>query len=279
MTDKTKKIDQFLNLNTRLSLEIQTSLPAIIKSLEKTKFKYTSKALLSFIPKSGYLNSAILELSISRNVYAVAILFRSMIEHNFRHLYIYVRALNDDSDDVGKRYYKTLKASEDLDSFTKINNYNKVVYPKKTEWSTKGEHNKAIREVGKEFRIEQIFYYLIANNNNEENKIVERFKKEYLLERLVDYTKLSSGVHGGPFGELALSNLQRDKKGFDKTLHKFASDSFELHYSTVKSTYLFAYLMDNKIQTHYEKIEALRETKKDLQKFLKEDLNAKSKSK
>ena len=42
-----------------------------------------------------------------------------MIEHNFRHLYIYVRALNDNSDDVGKRYYKTLKGSEDLESFTK----------------------------------------------------------------------------------------------------------------------------------------------------------------
>ena len=199
MSNEASKIEKLIKLNASLSRNAQSSLPAIIKSLEKTKFKYTSKALLSFVPKSGYLNSAILESAGNRNVYAIAILFRSIIEHNFRHLYIYVRALNDNRDDVGKKYYKTLKGSEDLDSFTKINNYNKAVYPEKTEWNTKGEHNKAIREVGKEFRIEQIFFYLIANNNNEKNEIIKRFKKEYLLQRLIDYTNLSSGVHGGPF--------------------------------------------------------------------------------
>jgi len=262
MSNKTNKIDQFLKLNAQLSQEIQKSLPAIVESLKKSKFKYTSTALLSFIPKSGYLNSAILESSASRNLYSVAILSRSMIEHNFRHLYIYVRALNDNSDEIGKKYYKTLKGNEDLESFTKINNYNKVVYPEKTEWNTKGEHNKAIREIGKEFRIEQIFYYLIANNNNKKSEVVDRFKKEYLLERLINYTNLSSGVHGGPFGELALFNLQKDKEKFDTTLYKFASDNFELHYSIVESTYLFAYLMDNEMKKHYEKIKALREINK-----------------
>lgn len=248
MFDKTSKIDQFLKLNNKLSQEVQSSLPAIIKSLEKCKFKYTSKALLSFILKSGYLNSAILELSGSGNVYATAILSRSMIEHNFRHLYIYTRALNDDSDDIGKRYYKTLRGNEDLESFTKINNYNKAVYSEKTGWGTKGEHNKTIREVGKEFRIEQIFFYLIANNNNGKDKIVERFKKEYLLQRLIDYTNLSSGVHSGPFGELAFFNLQKDKDKLNKALEKFAGDSFNLHCGLVEATYLFAYLMDDKIQ-------------------------------
>ncbi len=261
MHNNNNRIKQLFELNTRLSEEIQSSLSVILKSLGKSKFKYTGKVLSAFIPKSGYLNSAILELSASKNVYAVAILFRSMIEHNFRHLYIYVRALNDNNDDVGKRYYEALKGNEDLESFTKINNYNKVVYPEKTNWNTKGEHNKAIREVGKEFRIEQIFYYLIANNNNEKDKIIERFKKEYLLQGLVDYTKLSSGVHGGPFGELAFFNLQKDKEKFNKTLEKFTNDSLNLHYSLVESTYLFAYLMDEKVKEHYEKIKILSESK------------------
>ena len=114
MSDKTSKIENLFSLNNKLAEEIQSSLPVIIKSFEKTKFKYTSKALLSFIPKSGYLNSAILELSGSKNVYATAILSRSMIEHNFRHLYIYVRSLNDDSDDVGKRYYKNINSPHSL---------------------------------------------------------------------------------------------------------------------------------------------------------------------
>jgi hypothetical protein len=175
-----------------------------------------------------------------------------MIEHSFRHLYIYVRALNDNNDDTGKRYYETLRGNEDLESFDKISNYSKVVYPEKTKWNTKGEHNNAIRQVGKEFHIERIFYYLVANNNK--TKLVERFKKEYLLQRLTEYTKLSSAVHGGPFGEAVFVNLQGDKEKLNKQLNRFSVDSFWLHKSLVESTYLFAYLMDDKMQKHYENI-------------------------
>jgi hypothetical protein len=260
MASKTIKTKQLFDSNNRLSREVHSSLPAIIKSLGKTKFKYTSKALISFIPKSDYINNAILAMCASRNVYASAILFRSMIEHNFRHLYIYARALNDNNDDVGRRYYKALKANEDLESFTKINNYSKVVYPEKTKWNTKGEHNKSIREVGKEFRIEQIFYYLIANNNRKENEIIERFKKEYLLKRLEEYTNLSSVVHGGPFGELVFNKLHKNNN-IDKQLNTFTVDSFGLHTSLVETTYLFAYLMDNKAEKYYRKIKSLRKIK------------------
>jgi hypothetical protein len=260
MFSKTTKIEQLFDLNNKLSQEVHSSLPAIIKSLEKTKFKYTSKALISFIPKSGYINSAILSSCASKNVYASAILFRSMIEHNFRHLYIYAHALNDNSDDVGKRYYKMLKANEDLEAFTKINNYNKIFYPEKNQWNTKGEHNNSIREVGKEFRIEKIFYYLIANNNRKENEIIEQFKKEYLLQRLEEYTNLSSVVHGGPFGELVFQKLH-ENNNIDKQLNAFAVDSFGLHASLVETTYLFAYLMDDDMKEYYEKIKSLRDIK------------------
>lgn len=254
MSNKNSKINILFDLNDKLTQEIQSTLPAIVRSLGKTKFKYTSKAFSSFIIKSGYLNSAILELSENKNVYSTAILFRSMIEHNFRHLYIYVRSLNDDSDDAGKRYYKTLKGCEDLESFTKVNNYNKVIYPEKTSWNTKGEYNKAIREVGKEFRIEQIFFYLISNNNNKQTETASLFKKKYLLQRLISYTNLSSGVHGGPFGELALFKIQKNKDKFNKALEKIASDCFDLHCSLVEATYLFAYLMDEKMKSQYDKI-------------------------
>lgn len=85
MCYKTSEIENLLDLNNKLAQEIESSLSVVIESLGKTKFKYTSKAIISFIPKSGYLNSEILELSGNKNIYAATILSRSMIEHNFRH--------------------------------------------------------------------------------------------------------------------------------------------------------------------------------------------------
>jgi hypothetical protein len=179
-----------------------------------------------------------------------------MIEHSFRHLYIFTKALNDNKDSVGDEYYHSLKANEDLESINKIINYKKIVYPEETKCSTKGDHNNTIRETAKQFRIEQIFHYLIENNNKD-NEILKRYKKEYLLVRLIEYTNMSSSVHGGPFGELALYELRKDKSRLEATLNKFATDSFLLHKNIVEATYLFAYLMDHNIKKHYDDITTL----------------------
>lgn len=247
-------VDEKYSLNEALSKKLQESLPFIIESLQKTKFQYTGKALISFIPKSGYLINSLLFSCKSGDPYSASILFRSLIEHSFRHLYIFVKALNDKDDAVGKEYYNSLKANEDLESVEKIINYKKIVYPEDTQWNTKGEHNKAIREIAKNFRIEKIFHYLINNNNNESSEVIKRYKKEYLLERLIEYTNMSSSVHGGPFGELALYELQKDKSKLEATLNKFANESFVLHKSIVETTYLFAALMDETVTKYYDDI-------------------------
>ncbi len=247
-------VDKNFALNETLSRKIQESLSYIIESLQKTEFKYTGKALISFIPKSGYLINSLLFSCKSSDPYSASILFRSLIEHSFRHLYIFVKALNDKNDSVGNTYYNSLKANEDLESVEKIINYKKIVYPEDTQWNTRGDHNNAIREIAKSFRIEKIFHYLISNNNNESSEIMKRYKKEYLLERLIEYTNMSSSVHGGPFGELALYELQKDKSKLEATLNKFANESFMLHKSLVETTYLFASLMDEEVTKYHNDI-------------------------
>src|SRR3989344_167908 len=119
--------------NETLSKKIQESLSYIIESLQKTEFKYTGKALISFIPKSGYLINSLLFSCKSGDPYSASILFRSLVEHSFRHLYIFVKALNDKSDSVGNTYYNSLKANEDLESVEKIINYKKIVNQEKTK--------------------------------------------------------------------------------------------------------------------------------------------------
>lgn len=252
------KNNELLQSTDLIAQHITKTLPKISSLLQETKFKATSKALLSLIVRSGYLNSEILFASGTRNVYACAVLFRPMIEHNFRHLYIFVRALNDDSDEVGKRYYGVLRGDEDRQAMYNINKYSQKVYPEKTKWNLTNKHNKSIRDRANEFRIDEIFYYLIENNNDRTSNLVSTFKKEYLLERLKQYTNLSSSVHGGPFGEVTL--LEAQKKNLEATLIKFATESFELHKSLVETTYLFADMMDNN-QKWYEEIKKITSKK------------------
>lgn len=95
---------------------------------------------------------------------------------------------------------------------------------------------------------------MIQNNNDGSSEIIKKYKKEYLLERLIEYTNMSSSVHGGPFGELALYELQKDKSKIEATLNKFSNESFLLHKSIVETTYLFASLMDQTVTKYYDDI-------------------------
>lgn len=240
-----------------LQEEMEKSIPMIIDSLYKTKFKYSSRSLLSLMTKSSYLVNSILNSFDTGNVYASSIIYRSLIEHSFKHLYILVRALNDNKDDVGHEYLFTLKSKEDLESVAKISNYNARAYPEKNKWSFKGEENKNITKIGKKFDISRIFYYLIENNNsNEKLKEFKDYKKEYLYGRLIEYTEMSSSIHGGPFSD----NLLKSSLVNSKVLNKFLKESLSLYFSIVESTYLFAYTVGDDNEEYYFKIKAILES-------------------
>ncbi len=251
-----KKINELFELSDKVAKYASETLPKISDSLQKTKFKQTSKALLSLFARSTYLNSAILHASGTENIYASAILLRSMIEHNFRHLYIFVKALNDDADEVGKKYYGVLRGNEDRQALYNINKYTQKIYPNKTKWNLANKHNKSIRQNANGFRIDEIFYYLVENNNDNIPDMALTSKKEYLLGRLTQYTNLSSSVHGGPFGEATLLTAKENPK---VTLLKFATDSFELYKNIINDTYLFAYMMDEDNKKWYENIKSVSE--------------------
>lgn len=250
------KVDELLQLNAELSETIGKSIRSVSESLSRTKFKKTSRALLSYIPKAGYIHNSILNCCVTNGGYAAGILFRSLVEHYFRHLYIYTKALGDDNDNVGDEYYGKLKGSEDLESFTKMNNYTKVVRPDQTLWSTKGGHNKDILDVGKKFGISNIFFYLIENSRTDKH-LIDEGMKDYLLGRLKQYTDMSSYVHGGPYAEMSYEALMNDSKKMGNHLEGMALGSFKLYKSMVESTYLFSSLFDKQMTSHYENIRKL----------------------
>lgn len=247
---------EIIHLNAELAKLILESVQPISDSLSKTKFKKTGRALISYIPRAGYVNNAILSCYDSNNSYSAGILFRSMVEHAFRHQYLFVRALKEDSDLVGEEYYSKLKGSEDLESITKINNYTKVVHPDRTVWSTKGEHNKNIADVGKQFGLSKIFYYLMENFDHED-KVISNGMKDYFLERLNQYTMLSSYVHGGPYAEMCHEELIKDKEKMQTHLESITSESLGLYKSIVETTHLFAYMFDDKLLLHWEAVRDL----------------------
>jgi hypothetical protein len=98
----------------------------------------------------------------------------------------------------------------------------------------------------------------LVSHNVSKEEIISKGLKKYLLDRLIEYTNMSSGVHGGPFGELILENTKKDPKKFEAAKIRFATDALMLHKSLIETTYLFAYLMDSSLQKYYEEISGVK---------------------
>ena len=249
-----KKIEELMALSIELSETVGRTLPAVLKSLQTNeKYSHSAKALVGFIPKSGYLCNAILNTCLTQDNYASKILMRSLIEHVFIHLYIYTRSLKENNDEVGKKYYRSLKAKEDLDLVRDIGEYNKTAFPEKTVWSTKGPENKNLRGEADEFRIKEIFSYLIENIGTE-SKIFQTYQRDYLLHRVIQYANFSSSVHGGPYAESAFTAEHAHKS---KVLLELAENAWLLHKSLVETTYLFASLLDDGASKSYEEVRSV----------------------
>lgn len=243
-----------IRANQEIIEKIKVSLPLIIETLSKSaKFKNTGKALLSFISRAGYLNSAIVQLSETKNIYSVASLYRSLIEHNFRHLYIYSKACKEDSDEIGITYCKILKASEDLEWLDKVNKHNRKYNNNKTIWRTGDEHNDSIRKAKKEFMFSKIIEYLKKNNIRDNSKATEHLIN-CLLKYTEEYNDLSAVVHGGPSVNSGLEKLLKDNEKLDNRLDQFVKDAFHLYKSLIETTYLFAHIVNNENEQHWKDI-------------------------
>lgn len=250
------KQEQILSANVKLNEFLFKKTEAISSTLEQTKYKATSRAMLSYLARGSYVNNAILSCYDTHNAYSIGIIFRSMIEHSFRHLYLYTRAIKEDSDEVGNEYYGKLKGTEDLDSLRKISNYNKKVYPEQTVWNFSGEHNKNIKDVGGKFEISQIFTYVIENFQSDE-ELIAKGMKDYLKHRLNQYTQLSSYVHGGPYAEMSHEFLLKDRKKVDEHILDITCESFRLYKNMISTTVLFASLFEEKHWADYKEVTSI----------------------
>lgn len=75
------------------------------------------------------------------------------------------------------------------------------------------------------------------DNFPEDKQVIQDGMKDYLLNRLNQYTLLSSYVHGGPTAEINYEALIINPTRMDMHLNDITKQSFGLYKSVVESTF------------------------------------------
>jgi hypothetical protein len=207
------------------------------KNFTKSRFPKSAKALTIHSLKLQYLNSSINLCREIEDYYSLCVLFRSLLEHYFKHLYIYSRALRENSDKVGIEYYGKLNGHEDLCFLRSNFSLNKKLNGKESGYSLKSEQNKNLDDIAQNFKINNILSYI--NKGIGKDKKIQTISKEFFNKYSRDYSTLSSFVHGGPYAEKYIEMYSKDKEGKNKDIEYLANEADLLSNRALENTSLF----------------------------------------
>lgn len=206
------------------------------EDFKNIKFPKAGKVLTIFLFKMHYISTSIIRCCEVKDYYSACVLFRSLLEHYFKHLYIYTRTLKENSDSVSEEYYGKLKGYEDFTYLKSMQNLSKKLTKEKTSFKLEDKDNEELCKVGRKFEIKTILSYL---NEGIDNKDIKSTFTDFFTEYCKKYYNLSSFVHGGPFAEEYMNMYSKDEKGMDKDLEYFLRESKSLLNYVKENTYLF----------------------------------------
>lgn len=228
------------------NLPIMRELESNSSNFAKSKFPRSAKALTTYSLKLQYLSNSISLCKETKDYYSLCVLFRALLEHYFRHLYIYTRALREGSDDVGIEYYGKLNGHEDLCFLRSNFSLNSKLNGEKSICSLGGDQNKSLDDVGQNFKINNILAY-INEGIKEDKKEVKTISKEFFNKYSEYYSTLSSFVHGGPYAEKYMELYSKDPAGKEMDMEYLSDEANELTNQARRSTSLFIEItMDGK---------------------------------
>lgn len=206
MTKLHSELEWLEDLAEKAADELEEHLETIKEhfiSLKDRPCPYSSSALFSFIPKIESIRLGMFEVAKVEDHYSFRILKRSMIEHELKFRYLWMRHIEEKSDDVGKEYFIFCKAKEDLDYIKALRDSAEMLgiaqrrspieVLNELQPMLKNISNSKLKQMSEKFTYKNVTKYLHQRINMSLSKDVPFF---YSL--IPAYSELSSFVHGGP---------------------------------------------------------------------------------
>jgi hypothetical protein len=220
----------------------------------------TGLAMTTFVAKSGFLKTAIFDLCEADNLYGANIIFRSLIEHVLKAQYVFMKWVEDQTDQVGVDYWEWYEASEIYDhmksweAVSKLFNNGKINdTPEKMLHKLRpafdGKSIKEIKAVAAQFNYRNIIKYI-----NQELTKDSKSKKFSFLENIIpSYSELSGFVHGGPSSDKLSMAFADEEKRHQELFHR-AELSVALVGSMARWLTLMLVNFDKSFQVHFDKL-------------------------
>ncbi len=221
-------------------------------AIPKSEFPFTFLALLGFIPKVESIRIGIFEIVEVGEFYSAKILFRAIAEHFLKCQYIFLRHIDEKSDDPGKDYFIFSRAKEELDFAKSLQTRAEVLGTqmgidpieilRKLDVRLKDETSKSLKARADQFTHRNIVAYV----SNKLDAGSEVRKAEFLANIIPAYSELSSFVHGGP-STLRYSQACSNTQMAEQELRSDAALSLQMSLAVRAYTFLLLAQQDKRM--------------------------------
>lgn len=188
----------------------------------------TGLVMIQFVAKCNFLKTAIFDLCEVGNIYAVNIIFRTLIEHALKCQYIFMNWAENKNDITADNYMKWYEASENYDFMKSVEATAKIFRNENMNITIdsnllnlpqfKEKSIKEIKDISSQLNYRNIIKYI----NEKIFKNTEFKEFEYLLKVIPAYAELSGYVHGGPTADKDMQKYSKEEDR-DKALLNIAN--------------------------------------------------------
>jgi len=238
--DRISKLENLLEDFAEAKKPFQHLIPELFDNLDSVDKPLSLFSCLSFISRIESLRLGLFELAKIDEDYSFKILYRSLIEHMVKSLYLFLKTLESTNDQVGIDYWKFGQAQENFD-FAKATNSSLNALRQENEELPidiikrlgaipEDLSGSEIQRRLDQFKYKKMTFYLIEKLTGPDNN--EHI--EFFIKVFPRFSLLSSYVHGGP-GAVGGSDPLKDD------MMSIINESVSITLNTQKIVYLLCY--------------------------------------
>jgi hypothetical protein len=262
MTDRIEEIREKDDLVFEI---IKENTPIVIKHLKKTKFPQTAQAIFTLDIGSNFIKNSIFDLCETTDLYGGKILFRSLIEHNLRFNFLFLSWGIDKTDKIGEEYMAFSNAKDEIDLARAYKAVDGIwnEKPNTEPWDDilKDLPNPIYKQYTKKEIEDKAQQYTYKNIIKKMNQLLkgdkpQHFDSKFLQSLIIEYSELSSFVHGGRRASLYLQEVQT-KGTLEPELIKLCEMTYLMSTYIKTFSYLFYLQEERQLSNAYLELDKL----------------------
>lgn len=244
-------INQVRKIDAQLAQSAESAHLQIPDAMKGTPFEQTSSVLTSLVKSLDSLKAGILDLAEAGNHYGTCVLFRVFLEHILKTNAIFLKTLNDGSDDFAEQYlqlrvteaFEYLRAHEaaELDIGDSPKSVLDQWFPEAQSLSAN-----AVRQLADPFRYRNLIQTI--------RDLVGTEAPDFLSKIIPNYSELSGFVHGGPTARTVVDVFHTADLSAGE-LYRVADLTVSMFYSAKRWLFMLASGLCPEFQQHHDRLD------------------------